>query len=148
MKKPIIFLLFVLSCLVAACSEAGAEKDEITKTSSSAVETKDAKTLSQFYEKNFEEVSKITIRDGSTGAIKITNDKNDIAGFLHDIKDIKFILDENQERREGWRYSVTLFDNKKESFSFALTEVDGLYYHTEPALFPIVNRFFESIPSE
>ena len=34
------------------------------------------------------------------------------------IKDIKFIQDENQEKRKGWRYSFTLFQDDEQTFQF------------------------------
>lgn len=130
-KKPIICLLFVLSCLLVACSQAGSE---------------DEKTLPELYERNLKDVTKITILDGTTGSKKTITDKTVIQGFINDIKDIKFILDENQEDKVGFRYSITLFQDEEEPFSFSLTHVDGRYYHTKPDIFPIVDDFYKNLP--
>lgn len=129
-KKTIMFLLFVLSCLLVACSEAGSE---------------DEKTLPELYERNLKEVTKITILDGATGSKKTITDKSVIQDFINHIKDIKFILDENQEDKEGFHYSITLFQGEEEPFSFSLTHVDGRYYHTKPDIFPIVDDFYKNL---
>lgn len=130
-KKPIICLLFVLSCLLVACSQAVSE---------------DEKNLSELYERNLKDVTKITILDGTTGSKKTITDKTVIQDFINDIKYIKFILDKNQENKEGFRYSITFFQDEEEPFSFSLTHVDGRYYHTKPDIFPIVDNFYKDLP--
>jgi hypothetical protein len=65
--------------------------------------------------------------------------------FLSKIKEIKFIPEENQEPRNGFRYSIALFQEGELTFSFTLTEVNGHYYYTEPDLFPIVDNFYKTL---
>ncbi|MCM3005426.1 hypothetical protein [Priestia koreensis] len=108
----------------------------------------ETKTLSQFYPKGFDHVSKIAILNGSSGAKKTTTDKQSIVPFINSIKDIPFIPDENQERRVGFRYNVTFYNDKKSIFSFSMTNVDGHYYHTEPDLYPIVDTFYKQLNVE
>jgi Cdc6-like AAA superfamily ATPase len=105
----------------------------------------ETKTLSQFYEKNLDDVNKIVIVDGSTGNKKTVTENEVIKEFLSEIKDIKFILDENQEKREGWRYSIKLFQDDKPAFQFGLSEVNENYYYTEPDIYPIVENFYENL---
>ncbi|WP_245827602.1 hypothetical protein [Paenisporosarcina indica] len=68
-----------------------------------------------------------------------------IKDFLKQIKDIKFIPEENQEKREGWRYSITLFQDDEQTFQFGLTEVNDHYYYTEPDIHPIVDDFYKNL---
>lgn len=105
----------------------------------------ETKTLSQFYEKNLDDVNKIVIVDGSTGNKKTVTENEVIKEFLSEIKDIKFIPDQNQENRVGWRYSITLFQDDKQAFQFGLSEVNENYYNTEPDIYPIVENFYENL---
>ncbi|WP_240254783.1 hypothetical protein [Fredinandcohnia quinoae] len=93
-------------------------------------------------------VTKIAIVDGSTGYQKTIEDNKVINDFLNDIKDIKFIPDENQESRSGLDYGISLHQNGEETFHFALTRVNGHYYHTEPAIYPIVDEFYTTLTIE
>jgi hypothetical protein len=124
-KRMIILLLFLV---LAGCS----------------LETK---KLPEFYEKDLENITKIELFDGSTGYKKVITDKNVIDDFLGKISDIKFIPEENQEDREGFRYSITLFQDEDEekTFSFTLNEVNDDYYYTEPDIHPIVDEFYKSL---
>jgi hypothetical protein len=105
----------------------------------------ETKTLPQFYEKDLRDVSKLVIFDGNTGYKKIIQDKKIIQGFLSDIEEIKFIPDENQEPRDGFSYSITLFQDGEDTFQFGLTYVNGNYYHTEPNIEPIVDEFYTNL---
>ncbi|GGB44463.1 hypothetical protein [Fictibacillus barbaricus] len=105
----------------------------------------ETKTLPQFYEKDLADVSKIVIVDGNTGYKKTITDNIIIEDFLGDIKDIKFILDENQKARDGFIYSITLFQDDEETFQFGLTQVNDYYYHTEPDIYPIVDEFYTDL---
>lgn len=73
----------------------------------------ETKTLSQFYEKELGDVTKIVIVDGSTGYKKTVTENEIIKEFIDEIKDIKFIPDENQEERTGGLYSITLFQDNE-----------------------------------
>ena len=103
----------------------------------------ETKTLSQFYEKDLDDVTKIVIVDGSTGNKKTVTENEVVKEFLTEIKDIKFIPDENQEKRVGWRFPITLFQDDKQAFKFGLSEVNENYYNTEPDIYPIVENFHE-----
>ena len=105
----------------------------------------EAKTLPQFYEKNLADVTKLVIVDGSTGYKKTVTENVLIKEFLDKIKDIKFIPEDNQEKRDGWRYSITLFQDEEQTFQFGLTNVDENYYYTEPDIHPIVDKFYEHL---
>lgn len=130
-RKPLGIILLILVGTAIAIMLAGC-----------GLETK---TLPEFYEKDLDEVSKIVIWDGSTGYKKKITDKAMIDKFLNTIKEIKFIPEENQEKRVGWRYSINLYEKEKRTFQFTLNEVDGDYYYTEPDIHPIVDEFYKNL---
>ena len=105
----------------------------------------ETQTLTEFYPKELKDVTKITLVDGSTGNEKTITDQKGVKEFLAKIKDIEFIPDQNQEKRTGWRYSISLYQKSERTFQFTLNEVDGHYYHTKPDLYPIVNTFYENL---
>ena len=108
----------------------------------------ETKTLPQFYDGDLSKVTKIVIFDGNTGYKKTIENKKVIDDFLDDIKDIKFVPDENQEPRDGFNYSIVLYQNEEETFQFGLTQVNDHYYHTEPNNFPIVDEFYTNLNIE
>lgn len=83
----------------------------------------ETKTLPKFYEKDLADVTKIVIVDGSTGYKKTVTENETIKKFLGEIKDIKFIPEENQGKRDGWPYSITLFQDNEQTLQFGLNEV-------------------------
>ena len=87
--KRFIYII-VLVCILAACGS-------------------DPVTLSDLYQKDIEDVTKIEIIDGSTGDKKVVNDKQIIDALLYKIQEINFIPDENQESRTGYLFNVSLF---------------------------------------
>ena len=108
----------------------------------------ETKTLEEFYGKDLNDVSKIGIVDGSTGYEVTTTDIEKIQDFIDEIKSVKFVPDDNQEKRDGFRYSVTFFENDEQTFQFGPTQISGNYYHTEPDIHPIVDGFFTTIEVE
>ncbi|MBW3110247.1 hypothetical protein KYJ26_00115 [Bacillus sp. MCCB 382] len=102
-------------------------------------------TFSEFYPRDLDDVTKITLVDGSTGNKKIMTNQEVIKKFLNQIKDITFTPDDNQEERTGWRYSITLYQEGERTFQFTLTEIEEHYYHSKPDIFPIVDDFYEKI---
>jgi hypothetical protein len=105
----------------------------------------ESKTLSEFYEEDQKDVTKIELFDGSTGYKKVITDKNVVEDFLGMISDIKFKPEENQEDRVGFRYAITLFQEEEKTFSFTLNQVNDDYYYTEPDIHPIVDDFYKSL---
>ncbi|MGP4040993.1 hypothetical protein ACTWP4_14010 [Gracilibacillus sp. D59] len=126
MKRSVVFIIVFSFVILTGC---GLEK----------------KTLTQFYDGDINKVSKVIIFDGNTGYKKTIKDNKIIESFLNEIKDIKFIPDEKQEPRDGFNYSITLYEDEKETFQFGLTQVNDHYYHTEPEIFPIVDNFYTNL---
>ena len=121
-----LVLVLIVSCLLTACS---------AKTQS----------LEAFYtEDGIESVDKIVIADGSTGYIKTLTDVKQINEFLGLIKDIEFSPQDNQEKRDGFLYSITLYDGEAQ-FNFSLNQIDDTYYNTEPDIYPIVDGYYKRL---
>lgn len=103
MKKYLFFLSLVSLFVVSACTNG--------KTQS----------LEGFYkDAGIENIDKVIIQDGSTGASKVITEQKQIDEFIPLIKDIEFTPQDNQEDRSGWRYGVALLDGDQE-FKFTLT---------------------------
>ncbi len=112
-----------------------------TRYSSGCRPTKplEVKTLPQLYDNDLNSVSKITILDGNSGAQKITEEKKVIDDFLNRFNDIQFIPDENQEPRSRFNYTITLYQDEEDPFTFNPTHVNNHYYDTEPDILPIMD---------
>ncbi|WP_172370594.1 hypothetical protein [Sporosarcina jiandibaonis] len=108
----------------------------------------ETKTFEEFCENDLNDVSKIGIVDGSTGYEVTTTDYEKIQGFIGEIKNIKFIPDDDQGKRDGFRYSITFFEDDDRTFQFSETYLNGNYYHTDPDIHPIVDGFFTTIELE
>ena len=130
MKKTFFLILLVSLLLLSACSNG--------KTQSLEEFYKDAK---------IENVDKVIIQDGSTGASKTITKQEDIVEFLSLIKAIEFTPQDNQEERSGWRYGITLFDGEKE-FKFTLNHIDNTYYDSNPDIHPIVDNYYKQLDIE
>lgn len=130
MKKSSFLILLLSLFLVTACTNGKKQ------------------TLEEFYsDAQIEKIDKVIIQDGSTGASKVITMQEQIAEFLTLIKDIEFTPQDNQEKRDGWRYGITLFDGKKE-FKFTLSEIDDIYYDSNPDIHPIVDNYYKQLEIE
>ena len=124
--KRWLALVLIVSWLLTACS---------AKTQS----------LEAFYrEGGIENVDQIVIVDGSTGYIKMIKDVEQINEFLSLIKDIEFSPQDNQEKRDGFLYSITLYEGERQ-FNFSLNQIGDTYYNTEPDIYPIVDGYYNSL---
>ncbi|MDM5248568.1 hypothetical protein [Lysinibacillus sp. G4S2] len=127
MKKFLFLILLVSLFLISACTN---EKTQ---------------SLEAFYkEAKIESIDKVIIQEGSTGASKTITKQEQINEFVSLIKDIKFTPQENQEKRVGWKYGITLFDSKRE-FKFTLSEIDDIYYDSNPDIYPIVENYYKQL---
>lgn len=130
MKNPLVIILMLGLFIVTACKE--------VKT----------KYLEEFYkDAKIENIDKVIIQDGTTGASKVITEREHIDEFLSLIKDIEFTPQDNQEKREGWRYGITLFDNERE-FTFTLNEIGDTYYDTNPDIHLVVDNYYKQLEIE
>ena len=120
-------MLLISLLLLSACSNG--------KTQSLEGFYKDAK---------IENVDKVIIQDGSTGYSKTITNQEQIVEFLSLIKEIEYTPQDNQEKRDGWRYGITLFDGEKE-FTFTLNQIDNTYYDSNPDIRPIVDNYYKQL---
>ncbi len=102
-------------------------------------------TIEKEYEGSLDQVTKIEIVDGSTGELVFTEEKEEINQFIYEIKEIVFNPDENQEKREGFLYSIHFYENSERTFHFSLNTIGDHYYETEPELKIMVEQFFHEI---
>src|SRR5690625_4428805 len=119
MKKYLFLKMLICLLLFSACSNG--------KTQSLEEFYKDAK---------IENVDKVIIQDGSTGYSKSITNREQIGEFLTLIKEIEYTPQDNQEKRIGWRYGITIFDGEKE-FKFTLNQINNTYYDSNPDIHPI-----------
>lgn len=130
MKKLLILILISGLLIISACTGA--------KTQS----------LEDFYrDAKIENIDKVIIQDGSTGASKAITKQEQIDDFISLTKYTKFIPQENQEKRDGWRYGITLFDNEKE-FKFTLSQIENTYYDTNPDIHSVVDNYYKQLETE
>ena len=127
MKKYLFLLLIISLVLISACSNGKKQ------------------SLERFYkDAKIENVDKVIIHDGSTGYSKTIVNQEQIDEFLSLIKEIEYTPQDNQEKREGWRYGITLFDGEKE-FKFTLNQIDHTYYDSNPDIRPIVDSYYKRL---
>lgn len=128
--KYVLYLLLVSIFLLSACTNG--------KTQS----------LEAFYrDAEIENIDQIIIQDGTTGYMKTITEQAQMDEFLALINEIEFSPQDNQEKREGWRYGITLFDGEKE-FAFTLNQINDIYYDANPDIYPIVDSYYKQLPDQ
>ncbi|RDU38647.1 hypothetical protein DRW41_03540 [Neobacillus piezotolerans] len=134
--RKYFFLILLLGNLFMLSACAGKE----TQTTGTKTQT-----LEEFYmAEKVENVDKIIIQDGTTGNSESITEQEQINEFLSLIKNIEFTQEDNQEKRKGWRYGISLFDGKKE-FKFTLSKIDNIYYQSVPDIYPIVDDYYKKL---
>lgn len=128
MKKSWLFVLLISVVFLTGCKDTGK-----------------AQTLETFYQvEQIEKVEKVMIRDGQTGDSKTITEPELIDELMSQINDIVFTPQVNQEKRDGWRYEILLFDGDKK-FNFTLNQIKDVYYDTNPGIYPIVDTFYKNL---
>ncbi len=126
MNKLFVLLLILGLLSLAACS---------AKTQS----------LQMFYtDEGIRSVDTFVITDGTSGFSRTITEQEEIDEFLKLINDIEFSPLEDQSKREGWRYTITLYDGDNK-FEFTLNQIGEVYYDSKPDIFPIVNGYYENL---
>ncbi|WP_128894086.1 hypothetical protein [Longirhabdus pacifica] len=128
--KQFTLLLVICFIMVSACSEQH-EKLEII-------------TLAEAYPGDLNSITKIIIVDGGSGERRSFTDVDDIQLWLDQISDLEFHPDPNQESRNGFRYSVSLYEKDERMFGFTLNNINGNYYIADSRLLPSISEFYLS----
>lgn len=105
---------------------------------------KEPTSLSDKYPKKLEQVNKILLINGSTGAKKEITDQNKITAWIQDVKDIVLYPDENQEERDGFMYDMLFYKDEKLLFSFGLTYLDKTFYYANDDMLKLTEQLFNS----
>ena len=108
----------------------------------------ETQTLSQFHEGNFDEITRVTIIDGSTGFRKTVIEEEVVEDFIGKVQDTKFIPLENQSDRVGTLYSVVFYEGEEEVLAFTPNSVKDDYYRTEPDIIPVLKEFYQNLDVE
>ena len=104
-------------------------------------------SLEEFYkDAKIENVDKVIIQDGSTGATKTITNQEQINEFLTLIKEIELTPQDNQRDAKGWLYGIILYDDEKE-FLFT-NQINNTYYDSTPDIHPIVENYYKQLDIE
>ncbi|KRF07093.1 hypothetical protein ASG89_17210 [Paenibacillus sp. Soil766] len=112
----VVIMVIILICFGCGKGEAS-EKPRLT-----------VKQLEEFYPGDISNVDHIEIRSGSTGALKIVNDKQLVQEWLAKVRHMKLTPDPNQEGRVGYLFYVDLFEGQEKKLRFLPNEIAGNYY--------------------
>lgn len=105
----------------------------------------DEKTIEHVLEKEgFTNIEEIIITDGSTGEMKTITDESQIDELLSLINDVTLYKDTNQERRDGFLYSLTFKEDSKK-LSISNNQLHDIYYIAKPNLTTILDKFYKTI---
>ena len=128
-RKSLFLVMFASILILSACTNGNGK----------------TQSLEEFYkDEKMEHIETVVIQDGSTGASKTIINHEQIDEFLALVNEIEFTPQENQEKRDGWRYGLTLFDGEKE-FKFTLEHINNTYYDSNPDIHPIVDTYYKQL---
>ncbi|RIX60292.1 hypothetical protein D3P08_01610 [Paenibacillus nanensis] len=103
-----------------------------------------SKKLSEFYPGEIQNVDQVEITNGSSGERKSFKNKENISEWLESIKDVTFRIDQEQEKRDGFRYSVKLFESGENKLSFSTNTINDRQYITDDNFYESIKEFFEN----
>ncbi|WP_054024008.1 hypothetical protein [Bacillus sp. FJAT-28004] len=103
----------------------------------------ESQSLSDFYSGDILFVDYLEITNGSTEDKRAYHDVKQIQDWLTSIQDISFIPASDQSKRDGFRYSVALFEGDQQKLSFTTNSVGHKYFVTDPRLVEAINVLFE-----
>lgn len=130
------FLFILIMIIILVC--VGCAKGE------TAVKPKlSVKQLEEFYPGDISNVDHIEIRSGSTGALKIVNDKQLAQDWIAKVRHMKLTPDRNQEGRVGYLFYVDLFEGQDKKLRFLPNEIAGTYYVYSEELAKEISALFQ-----
>ncbi len=130
-----LFVIIMVMILIGvACGKGEAsEKPKLT-----------AKQLEEFYPGDISNVDHIEIRSGSTGVLKIVNDKQLAQDWIAKVRHSKLTPDPNQEGRVGYLFYVDQFEGQEKKLRFLPNEIAGNYYVYSEELEKEISKLFQS----
>jgi len=103
----------------------------------------ESQKLRELYPGDILLVDQLEVTNGSSGEKKIYNDTKQIQDWLKSIQDIEFIPSSDQSKKDGFLYSVDLFEANNKKMSFTTNYFNGKYYETNEILTDSIKNFFE-----
>lgn len=100
-------------------------------------------SLSEVYPGDILQVDKVILADGSTGARRVIEDRQQIAEWITRIKDIKLTPDQNQEDRTGFMFGISLYEGEEKKLGFIPNLIQGVYYKPNSEFEGYIRAFFE-----
>jgi len=127
MRNNVIIMLVAILLLMTGCTSA-----EYKPT-----------TLGKEYPGNIEQVTKVTIVSGSTGGGKDYTEPDMIIPWIEKVKDIVWEPDPNQEARDGFLFSIYLYEGNKRTFACSLGSIGSAYYVVDQQMLELTEQLFE-----
>ncbi len=125
-------LRIVIALLLAILALAGCGATSLNTT-----------TLSEIYPGKIDRVSRIDIINGETGEKRQIADKVKIAEWIDQARNLSFVPDPDQEERDGFLYSVSLYEGDKKTLSFTPNYVGGHYYLVKQETVDLIQLLFD-----
>ncbi|RAP77708.1 hypothetical protein [Paenibacillus montanisoli] len=136
MKKisfvTLLLLLFVIAVIATGCGNTPTAKESDLTT----------KKMNEFYPGDISNVELIEITDGETGERRVFTNKQQIDEWINQVKDMDFVPDPNQGERDGFLFSVSLFEGQEKKLSFTTNYLGGHYYIHKEELLTAINDFY------
>lgn len=130
MKWTRLLLVFVI-LFASGCSQ----------QSSSAPQS-----LSDLYPGDIRNVDRVEIVDGSSGEKKSFAQYDAISKWIERIEHVVFTPDPDQEKRDGFSFSVKLLEGGKQKLSFTTNSINDRYYITDESFYEAIKEFFAKSP--
>ncbi|MDQ0112466.1 hypothetical protein [Paenibacillus harenae] len=129
LRKWMIVLMLMIAVVVSGCT-AEANNDEPV-------------SLGLLYPGEIEHVDRMEVMSGSTGEKKMYDDAEQVQSWLKSIEDIELIVSPDQSKKDGFLYSVLLFEGDKKTMGFTPNLIDGKYYETDERVVEAIEVLFE-----
>jgi|GEM_PF-843692 len=100
-------------------------------------------TLTEKLSPKLEQVNRLIIQSGSTGESREIDDKAVIDDWFSAVGDIVLYPQEDQEKRDGFLYAISLYHDEKNLFQLSLSYIDGVYYHVDDDMYVATEQLFQ-----
>ncbi|MDQ0059982.1 hypothetical protein [Paenibacillus harenae] len=100
-------------------------------------------SLGLLYPGEIERVDRMEVMSGSTGEKKMFDDAGQVQSWLKSIQDIELTVSLDQSKKDGFLYSVSLFEGDKKTMGFTPNFIDDKYYETDERVVEAIEVLFE-----